>query len=371
MSQNGGSNEFRNYPDVSAMAAHQHALFVGGTTSIHGGTSFSAPLWAGFVALSNQAAQNAGLAPIGAGNPAIYSIGDTNIFSGADNVYKKTFHDIADNVLNSQRGNEPLGVPEDGFPAVAGYDLATGWGTPSCKLLNQLAQHNPAVPAPSGSFSDATLSRVLTVTVNPDNPLVIDGSMPIALSAQCAVQDGATVHSTGSACLFNPNDDLAVSDEGIFSDLFFGSRVNSVLVGVDMTCSLLRNTDGNLTPLMAFALRETMSSFINKDCSGTALQSIDSPINFGDPTRPHQLSQDESGIVQVSGFLPNTPTLGEGNVPNADPGDIELTGGILVTNEQNCGGIPTLTTLSDSANCGACGSACPSAQSCNMGVCTP
>jgi subtilase family serine protease len=51
-----------------------------------GGTSFAAPIWAGFIALANQYAAATGKPPIGFMNPELYRI-------GADAVYAKAFHD--------------------------------------------------------------------------------------------------------------------------------------------------------------------------------------------------------------------------------------------------------------------------------------
>ena len=47
MATNGGSTTFRNYPDV-AMAAQNVEIFFQGSTTVEGGTSVAAPLWAGF-----------------------------------------------------------------------------------------------------------------------------------------------------------------------------------------------------------------------------------------------------------------------------------------------------------------------------------
>ena len=88
---NGGSTFYRNGPDVSANAnftfyvcADQAAC----TANLYGGTSFAAPMWAGYVALANQQAATSGSPPVGFLNPAIYSIGVS-----ASN-YAADFHDI-------------------------------------------------------------------------------------------------------------------------------------------------------------------------------------------------------------------------------------------------------------------------------------
>ena len=106
------------------------------------GTSASSPLWAGFMALVNQSGAMSGLAPVGYANPLIYEMGK----NGA------AFHDVT---LRTADGN-PCGFSEN---ATAGYDLATGWGTPSCNLLSQLnnrptLQITPANPLLSIGLRD-------------------------------------------------------------------------------------------------------------------------------------------------------------------------------------------------------------------------
>ena len=82
------------------------------------------------MALVNQQAASLGNPSAGFINPAIYAIGQ-----GIGNTpYASAFHDITtgnnDDVLNDSA---------TGYPAVAGYDLCTGWGTPSVGLINALA----------------------------------------------------------------------------------------------------------------------------------------------------------------------------------------------------------------------------------------
>jgi subtilase family serine protease len=118
---NKGSKTLRNSPDVSAESnfdfytcADQEACQTG-----WGGTSFAAPMWAGFMALINQQAIENGNPALGFVNPAIYNIG---VGSG----YSAAFHDITSG--------------SNGEPTTTGYDLATGWGSPNgVGLINALA----------------------------------------------------------------------------------------------------------------------------------------------------------------------------------------------------------------------------------------
>jgi hypothetical protein len=132
MATNGGSTTWRNFPDV-AMDAFMTPLVNGGFTP-GAGTSLAAPLWAGFTALTNQQALANGVGRIGFANPVIYAIGLTGN-QPAPNLYTQTFNDVND---NGSTGT---------FKSVAGYDLTSGWGTPKCNLITQLASPAPLNPA--------------------------------------------------------------------------------------------------------------------------------------------------------------------------------------------------------------------------------
>ncbi len=117
----------RTTPDVSYNAAINGGvlvvLTVGGTPSLFivGGTSAGSPQWAAILALANQARANLGKGPIGAVNPMLYSI-----YHSAR--YATDFHDI------TVGDNQLVGTPV-GFPAGAGFDDASGIGTP---IVDQL-----------------------------------------------------------------------------------------------------------------------------------------------------------------------------------------------------------------------------------------
>jgi len=110
---NKGSTTYRNGPDVSANSNFTFYVCADQTTcsaNKYGGTSFAAPMWAGYLALANQQAATNGDSAPGFINPTIYPLG---LGSG----YGAAFHDITSG--------------SNGFPAVTGYDLASGWGSPN------------------------------------------------------------------------------------------------------------------------------------------------------------------------------------------------------------------------------------------------
>jgi alpha-tubulin suppressor-like RCC1 family protein len=138
-----GSTSQRNFPDVAGMAAGIWMLSSCNgqqcwqpATYMAGGTSSASPIWAGFMALVNQRQADALLEPVGFANPAIYAIGQTSVSGGPGNLYSQTFNDVT---TGDTIQNNVWGGGSSGYTAVAGYDLATGWGSPRCGLIGQLA----------------------------------------------------------------------------------------------------------------------------------------------------------------------------------------------------------------------------------------
>ena len=120
--KNEGSKVYRNGPDVTANASESFYVCAdqsGCTANEYGGTGFSSPMWAGYLALANEQAVTNGDNPPGFIDPTIYPL-------GLGKGYHTDFHDIT-------KGN-------NGFPATKGYDLASGWGSPNrAGLINALA----------------------------------------------------------------------------------------------------------------------------------------------------------------------------------------------------------------------------------------
>jgi subtilase family serine protease len=129
------SKSYRNGPDVSANANFTFYVCADQTTCTandYGGTSFAAPMWAGYLALVNQQSVANGNKTLGFINPTLYSIGEGS-------SYDSDFHDITSG--------------SNGFSATTGYDLATGWGSPNgSALLNTLAGSSTS-PTPGYSLS--------------------------------------------------------------------------------------------------------------------------------------------------------------------------------------------------------------------------
>ncbi len=143
-SSNHGSTTLRNGPDVAANANFTFYVCANQTTCAAdqlGGTSFAAPMWAGYLALVNQQAAANGAPPVGFINPTIYA---QNLTAS----YATDFHDIASGTSGS-------------FSAVRGYDLVTGWGSPNGSgLIDALTK---STNAPGFSLSASSPSEFLTV----------------------------------------------------------------------------------------------------------------------------------------------------------------------------------------------------------------
>jgi hypothetical protein len=167
MAANGGSTKMRNIPDLALTADIQMYLIQSnGQAVVVGGTSAAAPLWSGFIALANQQAAANAKPRIGFLNSLVYGIGKSSNYS-AD--------------LNDIRSGN-----NNGFSAVSGYDLATGWGSPAGQhLINDLTGTS-GLPSflLSSSASALSLSRssmgTATITVTAENSF--SGSVTLGVS---------------------------------------------------------------------------------------------------------------------------------------------------------------------------------------------
>ncbi len=173
------SQTYRNGPDVSANANYTFYVCADQTTctaNVYGGTSFAAPMWAGYLALANQQAVSNGQPTLGFINPTLYAI-------GLGSSYDSDFHDITSG--------------SNGYPATVGYDLATGWGSPNgSALINALV---------------GTSSASYTISASPSAVSVVQGSSGTS-TITTAVSGGfdssvglsATGQPTGVTITFNP-----------------------------------------------------------------------------------------------------------------------------------------------------------------------
>jgi len=174
------SNSFRNGPDVAANANFTFYVCADQTTCTandYGGTSFAAPMWAGYLALVNQYAVAHGKPTLGFINPALYDI-------GLSSSYDTDFHDITSG--------------SNGYSATTGYDLATGWGSPNGSGLIAGLLGTINTPGFGLTASPTTVSVVQggTATSTITSTVVNGFSAGISLSA--------TGQPTGVTVTFSP-----------------------------------------------------------------------------------------------------------------------------------------------------------------------
>ena len=178
-STNKGSTSYRNGPDVSANSNFTFYVCADQTTCTaneYGGTSFATPMWAGYIALANQQAASNGTSPVGFLNPTIYPLGLTS-------SYTTDFHDITSG--------------SNGFSAVTGYDLATGWGSPNgAGLISALT--GPATPGFSLSASPSSVSVVQGNNGTSTITTAVSGGFDSAIALTASGQP------TGVTVSFNP-----------------------------------------------------------------------------------------------------------------------------------------------------------------------
>jgi subtilase family serine protease len=163
------SGAFRLIPDISLQASIQDPGYlictsdpelIGQTAScsdglkgstgqytIVGGTSFAAPIFAGFVAILNQYEQTLGQGSV---NPTLYTL------AANPSTYAAAFHDITSGTNACKAGDGDCAISgESSFAATTGYDEATGLGSLD---FGKLAS---AWPASAGGTLTTTVTKVL------------------------------------------------------------------------------------------------------------------------------------------------------------------------------------------------------------------
>ena len=210
---NGGSTSWRNDPDVAAEANFDNPTVSNGQfLTGYGGTSFATPRWAGFMALANEQLVANGGTSLGFVNPTIYNVGlGTN--------YANDFHDITS-------GNN------GGFHAVTGYDLVTGWGSPTG-------------PSLVGDFSGSTTTPGFVLAAYPPNPsMTQDSSVTTAITVNPLNGFANSIDLTVSALPTGVTASFSPPSTTSGSTLTFTSSGTATIGTATVTIS---GTDGTLT----------------------------------------------------------------------------------------------------------------------------
>lgn len=190
----------RDVPDIALAASFNHDGYYvirNGAVVTTGGTSASAPVFAGMLALLNQYVVTNGIQPqpgLGNVNPALYRLAASG--SGV-------FHDITvgNNIVPCQKGSLNCLDGSFGFSAGPGYDLASGLG--SIDVGNLLTNWTSVPPPPKG-------------------PSILSGGIINAASYAAPLAPGALV-----AIFTSPLDTQAAG--------FSGNSLPSSLSGVSVT----------------------------------------------------------------------------------------------------------------------------------------
>lgn len=241
-STNHGSTTYRNSPDVAAEANFDFYVCAdqqGCTANYYGGTSFAAPMWAGYLALVNQQALANGNPVLGFINPAIYSLG-----IGAN--YASAFHDIKSG--------------SNGYAAVSGFDLATGWGSPNgVALVNALAGTTS-----SPNFTLAAAPNNLTVTQGSNGVSTITIAPKSGFSGSVALS--ASGLPNGVMAAFNPTPATTSSTLTL--------TANATAATGTATISIT-GTSGSLTN------KTTLTLSVNSNSSGAAVTLSPTSLTWG------------------------------------------------------------------------------------------
>ncbi len=170
--QNQYSNGFRQVPDVTGDAdpATGYAMYCTVTNAgcppsgwiTVGGTSASAPLWAGSTALVNQYLQAQGKKRVGFANPALYGL-----FNAQQQF--PAFHDIT-------TGNNLY------YPATSNYDLASGIGSPDIYNMARdlVLLSGGGTPTPTPTPTNTPTPTPSPTATNTPTPTPTDTPIPTA-----------------------------------------------------------------------------------------------------------------------------------------------------------------------------------------------
>jgi subtilase family serine protease len=209
---NGGSLTLRNAPDVAAEGnTDNYYAWNGKTGTGEGGTSYAAPRWAGFMALVNEQAAANGNPPVGFLNPTLYALGQSSSY--ADN-----FHDIIS-------GNNDSAKQSAYYNAVPGYDLVTGWGSPTgLGLIDTLAGGSAFSPAaaptfspPAGTYSSAQNVAISSATSGASIRYTTNGSAPTETNGTLY---SGPVNISSTATLMAIADKSGFTDSSVTSGLY-------------------------------------------------------------------------------------------------------------------------------------------------------
>jgi subtilase family serine protease len=284
-SSNKGSTTLRNGPDVSANANFTFYVCADQTTCTeneYGGTSFAAPMWAGYLALANQQAAANGES-IGFIDPIIYP-------AALGSSYATLFHDITSGSCGK-------------YSAIADYDLCTGWGSPNTNgLINLLA---PSSGGGSFTLSDSPSSLTITQGGNGTSTITVTDVGGFTGSVTLA----ASNLPSGVTAQFSPNPTTSTSTLTLTASATAATGTATVTI-TGTSGSLQASTTLALTVNASATANFTISASpasvtVTQGSNGTSTITITSQNSFSSATTL-SASGLPSGVT--AGFSPNPVT---------------------------------------------------------------
>jgi subtilase family serine protease len=238
------SGDCREVPDVSADADPEtgYETYYTDTTgdppwTAEGGTSAAAPFWAGLMALVNASSSCAGKA-VGFANPALYA--------AANSAYSTDFSDITagDNDFTAANGGL--------YPAGAGYDMATGLGSPlAVPLAATLCSESVSIANP-GSQTETDGSAISPLQISASGAAGQSFSYSAStLPAGLAISPGGMITGTPTATTATPTTVTvtATSTGGFIGTTTFTINVIPTSVTVNSPGTRTATKGKKITPL--------------------------------------------------------------------------------------------------------------------------
>jgi hypothetical protein len=343
---NAGSTLYRNVPDVAAEANTDNYFCGNGSCGGIGGTSLAAPRFAGFVALVNQQAAANG-ETVGFLNPLVYAIGQGS-------TYNSAFHDITSGSNN-------------GFDAVVGYDLVTGWGTPNGQgMIDALAPTGGTNPYFSLAASPTALnltpggaSQTATISLTPANGF--SGTVTLAVNILGAPA-GITASVNPLSITGTETSTLTVTaDNSTNSSTFVAGNVEVVVVGTS-SGGIQTQPAFVILGLPDFALSAAPSRiYLNQAATATSTVTLTPQNGFNGSVTFSAVDGLPSGVTgafnptNITSTTPSTLTLTASSMAATGPSF----GLNIIGASGNISQYAPATTLSVSAATGTGGSGTP------------
>lgn len=313
---NKGSTVYRNGPDVSANA--DYTFYVCGdqkacTANVYGGTSFAAPMWAGYLALVNEQLALNGAQPIGFLNPTIYAQNESG--GALTSAYAANLHDIKSGTSGS-------------YSAVTGYDLVTGWGSPNGGLLAALVGAGPttgfslsgtSVTFAQGASGTSTITSTAIGGYSSNVNLTVSG-LPSGVSA---VFTPAQISPSGTSSLqFTA---LSTAPTGTFSVTVTGIGTDAASTTATATVSITITA----TPVVFSVSSSSSTMTVSRGSSASV--TITTAVTSGNVTSISLSASTTAKSTSIS-FSPSSITGGNGSSkmtvspkPNAKIGTYTIT----------------------------------------------